>query len=97
MLAGANPSLPPNACAWPQVVVTGAGGRTGALVVKKLLERKDKFDTIATVRSKSSGSKLVASGLPESALFEFDLAAAAAARCYSTQSPAHNVLHLLDG
>eukprot|EP00775_Hariotina_reticulata_P010886 gene10886-11040_t len=62
-----------------EVVVTGAGGRTGQLIVKKLLEQKDKFTALATVRSKSSGNKLLADGLPESSLLEFDLAAAAAA------------------
>jgi hypothetical protein len=62
-----------------QVVVTGAGGRTGKLVVKKLLAQPDKFMPIATVRSKSSAGKLTSEGLPESALVEFDLAAAAAA------------------
>lgn len=61
-----------------QVVVTGAGGRTGKLVVKKLLAQPDSFTPIATVRSKSS-QKLTGEGLPESALVEFDLAAAAAA------------------
>lgn len=63
----------------PQVVVTGAGGRTGKLVVKKLLAQPDKFTPIATVRSKSNAGKLTSEGLPESALVEFDLAAAAAA------------------
>lgn len=63
----------------PQVVVTGAGGRTGKLVVKKLLAQPDTFTPIATVRSKGSAGKLTAEGLPESALVEFDLAAAAAA------------------
>lgn len=47
--------------------------------MKKLLAQKDRFNTVATVRSKSSGSKLVSTGIPESALVEFDLAAAAAA------------------
>jgi uncharacterized protein YbjT (DUF2867 family) len=60
-------------------VVTGAGGRTGKLVVKKLLEQPNTFTPIATVRSKSSAGKLTSEGLPESSLVEFDLAAAAAA------------------
>lgn len=59
--------------------MTGAGGRTGKLVVKKLLAQPDKFTPIATVRSKSNAGKLTSEGLPESALVEFDLAAAAAA------------------
>lgn len=56
--------------------MTGAGGKTGSLVIKRLLDQKDKFDAVATVRSRSSASKLTSSGLPESALVEFDLAAA---------------------
>jgi hypothetical protein len=48
-------------------------------VVKKLLEQPNTFTPIATVRSKSSAGKLTSEGLPESALVEFDLAAAAAA------------------
>jgi hypothetical protein len=63
----------------PQVVVTGAGGRTGSLVVKKLLEQPNAFSPIATVRSKGNAGKLTSEGLPESAVVEFDLAAAAAA------------------
>jgi uncharacterized protein YbjT (DUF2867 family) len=62
-----------------QVVVTGAGGRTGKLVVKKLLEQHSTYSVVATVRSKSSAGKLTSEGLPESNLVEFDLAAAAAA------------------
>ena len=60
-----------------QVVVTGAGGRTGGLIVKQLLEQKDKFTTVVgTVRSKAS-AKL--EGLDDDHIVEFDLAAAAAA------------------
>jgi NAD(P)-dependent dehydrogenase (short-subunit alcohol dehydrogenase family) len=65
-------------CDVRQVVVTGAGGRTGQLIVKKLLDQKDQFTALATVRSKSSGNRLLADGLPESSLIEFDLATAAA-------------------
>jgi len=57
-----------------KVVVTGAGGRTGGLVVQKLLEQPDRFDPIATVRNQQSGQKLVAAGLPESNLKTLDLA-----------------------
>lgn len=72
-------ALPLLACV--QVVVTGAGGRTGGLIVKKLLEEKDKFSSVTgTVRSKSSGSsKLASDGLQESSIVQFDLSAAAAA------------------
>jgi hypothetical protein len=34
-----------------QVVVTGAGGRTGGLVVQQLLQQADKYEVIATVRN----------------------------------------------
>lgn len=80
-----------------QVVVTGAGGRTGALIVKKLLEQKDKYNTVATVRSKSSGSKLVSSGLADSALVEFDLAAAAAAPAGASSPAAAGLATALQG
>lgn len=59
--------------------MTGAGGRTGKLVIKKLLAEPEYFSPVATVRSKSSAGKVTSEGLPESALVEFDLAAAAAA------------------
>jgi hypothetical protein len=35
----------------PQVAVTGAGGRTGGLVVKKLIAESDKFTAVPIVRS----------------------------------------------
>lgn len=35
----------------PQVAVTGAGGRTGALVMKKLLEKRSEFSARGVVRS----------------------------------------------
>lgn len=63
-----------------QVVVTGAGGRTGALIVKKLLQDPDKYSVVGTVRSKQTSSKAVAAaGLADINVVEFDLAAAAAA------------------
>ncbi|PNW82458.1 hypothetical protein CHLRE_06g279850v5 [Chlamydomonas reinhardtii] len=55
-----------------KVAVTGAAGRTGGLVVKKLVERKDQFEARAVVRNASSKSKLA--GLPDTAIFEVDLA-----------------------
>lgn len=63
-----------------QVVVTGAGGRTGSLIVKNLLEAgSDKFTVFGTVRSKQASSKATASaGLSDEQVVEFDLAAAAA-------------------
>jgi uncharacterized protein YbjT (DUF2867 family) len=60
------------------VVVTGAGGRTGGLIVKQLLEDKQKFSSVkATVRSKKVAGPL-SSLLPDEDIIEFDLAAAAA-------------------
>jgi uncharacterized protein YbjT (DUF2867 family) len=47
-----------------QVVVTGAGGRTGALVVQKLLEQTDKFEAIATVRNQQASLSPGLSFLP---------------------------------
>ena len=66
--------------ACPQVVVTGAAGRTGALTIKQLLADKDKFTDIkATVRTKKSASQLLSAGLKDDDIIEFDLSAAAAA------------------
>ena len=59
--------------------MTGAAGRTGALIIKELLARPEDFSVAGTVRARASGSKLLAAGLPEASLVEFDLAAAAAA------------------
>ncbi|PNH10243.1 hypothetical protein TSOC_003058 [Tetrabaena socialis] len=57
-----------------KVAVTGAAGRTGALVIKKLVERKADFEAVAIVRNASSKPKLVQLGLPEQAIREVDLA-----------------------
>lgn len=77
--------LPAHACCMcvnaAQVVVTGAGGRTGGLITKQLLADKERFSSIkATVRSKKSPpSQLLSAGLTDGDVIEFDLAAAAAA------------------
>lgn len=42
-----------------QVVVTGAAGQTGLLIVKKLLARPVEFITRAVVRSKEVGVRLL--------------------------------------
>merc|ERR1719265_783400 len=43
----------------PKVLVTGAGGKLGTIVARKLLEHgKDKFETRALVRSQSSEDSL---------------------------------------
>eukprot|EP00199_Chlamydomonas_sp_CCMP681_P006906 CAMPEP_0119106796 /NCGR_PEP_ID=MMETSP1180-20130426/6323_1 /TAXON_ID=3052 ORGANISM="Chlamydomonas cf sp, Strain CCMP681" /NCGR_SAMPLE_ID=MMETSP1180 /ASSEMBLY_ACC=CAM_ASM_000741 /LENGTH=273 /DNA_ID=CAMNT_0007092183 /DNA_START=48 /DNA_END=869 /DNA_ORIENTATION=+ len=43
-----------------KVLVTGGAGRTGALVVKKLLARPKEFSVVAGVRSQESAAKLTA-------------------------------------
>lgn len=60
-----------------KVVVTGAGGRTGGLIIKQLLEKADN-SVVGTVRSKASSSKLQFDA-EKASLVELDLAAAAAA------------------
>jgi hypothetical protein len=58
------------------VVVTGAGGRTGGLIIKQLLSDPTRFTSvIGTVRSKAAAK---VAGLPEGDVVEVDLAAAAA-------------------
>ncbi|EFJ40324.1 hypothetical protein VOLCADRAFT_84511 [Volvox carteri f. nagariensis] len=56
-----------------KVAVTGSAGRTGALVVKKLLERAAEFETRAVVRNSSSKPKLTQLGLEESAILAADI------------------------
>lgn len=63
-------------------MVTGAGGRTGGLIVKKLLEDKERIQSVkGTVRSKKAPlpKQLADAGLTEADVIEFDLAAAAEA------------------
>jgi len=55
-----------------QVVVTGAGGRTGQLVMKKLLER-DEYFPVGVVRSESSASKLKEFGATEDQIVVGDI------------------------
>lgn len=57
------------------VVVTGAGGRTGALAVKKLLQQPEKFAVRAVVRGSKSKGKVIEMGVKESEVFEVDVAA----------------------
>lgn len=42
-----------------QVVVTGAAGQTGSLIVEKLLARPDEFITRAVVRSAKVGAEVI--------------------------------------
>jgi len=57
-----------------KVMVTGAGGRTGGLVVKRLLTRPSVFEPIATVRSDASKSGLASKlGLQESSIRVVDI------------------------
>lgn len=59
-----------------RVVVTGAAGRTGALVVKKLLGDPEKFDVRAVVRSQQSASKVEKLGLSPASVFNIDVSSA---------------------
>lgn len=60
-----------------QVVVTGAGGRTGGLIIKQLSLTAD-TSVVGTVRSKASSNKLQFEA-EKATLVELDLAAAVAA------------------
>ncbi|KAF6265324.1 isomerase [Scenedesmus sp. NREL 46B-D3] len=84
-------------CEVKKVVVSGAGGRTGQLVVKKLLEQKDNFSVVATVRAKGSAGKLTSAGLPVSSLVEFDLAAAAGTAGSASNAAAAGLAAALQG
>ncbi|GFR50997.1 hypothetical protein Agub_g13323 [Astrephomene gubernaculifera] len=61
-----------------KVAVTGAAGRTGALIVKKLAERQDTYETRAIVRNSSSKPKLTQLGLPDAAIYEADISSGGA-------------------
>ena len=62
---------------YAQVAITGAGGRTGGLVVKKLLEAgADKYSAVPIVRSAGSAAKVEGdNGLPAGAARVLDIAA----------------------
>ncbi|MEW5297232.1 MAG: hypothetical protein WDW36_000456 [Sanguina aurantia] len=62
-----------------KVVVTGAAGKTGGLIVKKLVERSAQFEPRALVRSDKSKAKVTALGVAESAIFTANIATASAA------------------
>lgn len=55
------------------MVVTGAGGRTGALVMKKLLERQGQFAPRGIVRSDKSAAQLKKYGAVDEQLLVADL------------------------
>jgi uncharacterized protein YbjT (DUF2867 family) len=55
------------------VVVTGAGGRTGALVMKKLLERPSQFAPRGVVRSDKSASQLKGWGATDAQIVNADI------------------------
>ncbi|KAG1657167.1 hypothetical protein FOA52_012282 [Chlamydomonas sp. UWO 241] len=57
-----------------KVVVTGAAGRTGALVLKKLVA-SDKYEPRAVVRSEQSKAKVVGMGVKDTNVFFADVAA----------------------
>eukprot|EP00560_Eucampia_antarctica_P000882 CAMPEP_0197833960 /NCGR_PEP_ID=MMETSP1437-20131217/20720_1 /TAXON_ID=49252 ORGANISM="Eucampia antarctica, Strain CCMP1452" /NCGR_SAMPLE_ID=MMETSP1437 /ASSEMBLY_ACC=CAM_ASM_001096 /LENGTH=78 /DNA_ID=CAMNT_0043438309 /DNA_START=114 /DNA_END=347 /DNA_ORIENTATION=- len=44
-----------------RVFVSGAGGQTGQILFRKLLERSDEFEAIGGVRTEESRSKLLTS------------------------------------
>ncbi|CAK0868181.1 unnamed protein product, partial [Prorocentrum cordatum] len=58
-----------------EVLVTGASGRTGRLVVQRLLEAAGKFQVRALVRSEGSGKELLGAlpGLKEEKVFVGDV------------------------
>ena len=47
----------------PSLFSSGAGGKTGGLVLKKLAERKDQFMPVAVVRGEQVGGPFVAGGV----------------------------------
>lgn len=55
------------------MVVTGAGGRTGALVMKKLLERPSEFSARGVVRSDKSAAQLRGWGASDEQIVTGDL------------------------
>ncbi|KAJ9522720.1 hypothetical protein QJQ45_019878 [Haematococcus lacustris] len=68
-------ALPPVGKGYKRVAVTGAGGRTGSLVVQRLSKRPG-MEAIATVRSVASKTALAQKlGCPESSLRVVDIAA----------------------
>jgi len=65
------------------ILVTGAGGKTGRIVLKKLLERKA-FDPIGLVRTESSKRSLIENGVPESKIIVADICDASTTEdCFS--------------
>lgn len=60
-----------------KVAVTGAGGRTGGLVVKKLVQSGDKFTAVPIVRSQKSAGKVESTyGLSSGSAKVLDIASA---------------------
>lgn len=53
--------------------MTGAGGRTGGLVMKKLLERSNKFEAVGVVRSDKSAKQLLKLGVAKNNIFIGDI------------------------
>ena len=54
-------------------MVTGAGGRTGSLVMKKLLERSDEYEAIGVLRSEKSARQLRDWGAEDKNIFLGDI------------------------
>ncbi|KAK9906414.1 hypothetical protein WJX75_001479 [Coccomyxa subellipsoidea] len=55
------------------VTVTGAGGRTGKIVLQKLLAQPDKFEARGVVRNAKSAEKLQGEGVPADKLYVGDI------------------------
>ncbi|GMH38622.1 hypothetical protein BSKO_06506 [Bryopsis sp. KO-2023] len=56
-----------------KVAVTGASGRTGSIIARKLREQQSKFDPVAVVRSESSRNALIQSGYDDGSVFAVDI------------------------
>ena len=56
------PPTPPPPLHPPKVVVTGAGGRTGGLIMDKLLARPGQYEAVAVVRAPKSGKRFQGEG-----------------------------------
>lgn len=57
-----------------QVTVTGAGGRTGKLILQKLLAQPDRFTARGLVRDEQGVKKLESQGVSAQQLFAGDIA-----------------------
>jgi uncharacterized protein YbjT (DUF2867 family) len=56
-----------------KILITGAGGKTGKLVLKQLLERPTIFSPMGVVRTAASKEGLLQEGIPESSILIADI------------------------